>query len=343
MCIGSVARLLLLRKQSVGDTHHALEEDVARCFWSIYILERAFSSSAVQLTDVNAPMQPPSAILPPRVVSTGDGNHSPDFLADSTAVKDFGINFYFLDLMGIWGRLLNHLHELRDGKVEDSWTSESMYAKLQVQLFEADRRLCPKHLLRNACFSSRTKEQLCANQQYWHPWLSKQLLAHAIPAILNHPFIHLSAFRDGNGSAARSRFFLQQTVDTALLHSAWVARLLSMADEHDFKIWNPLIGDLVASTATVAWLFQFTGDMKTSATATENFKTFQVVLSRLAVSWPHLAIKVSTSSLTSQQLLSLSSLTAERPLGLSPFTVKHSLGLSPFTAQQSLRFLVSFY
>jgi hypothetical protein len=293
MMIGSAGRLFLLRKQIIGELDHLLEEDLSRCFWSIYLLERTFSSNAVQLSEINSPRRPTSACLPPTITSTGIGTRSPDFLDESNPVRDLGINYYFLDLAGVWGKLLIYLQELRNGKVEEPWTSESTYERLRVTLYERDTQLCTKHLLRQTNFGSRTREELSTHRQYWHPWIAMQLFSHAIPAILNHPFIHLSALRDGTGGAARSRFFLQQTVDTAVLHSAWVARLLQMCDELGFEIQSPLIGDVVASTATVAWLFQFTGDAKTRSTATENFKTFQTVLSRLSASWPNLSTKVS--------------------------------------------------
>lgn len=293
MLIGCAGRLFLLRKQSIGELDPPQEEDLSRCFWSIFALECTFSSNAAQLSHIDSPRPPLSAHLPPPIVASRNGTYSPDFFDDNNTVKDLGINHYYLELVKVWGNLLNFMQELRNGKVEDSWTAESTYTRLTVVMYERDTQLCTKHLLRHANFGSRTKEDLSVHRQYWHPWLAMQLFSHAIPAILNHPFIHLSALRDSASGAARSRFFLQQTVDTALLHSAWVARLLRMCDELGFVIQNPLIGDVVASTATVSWLFQFTGDTKTRSAATENFETFQAVLSRLAVSWQHLSPKVS--------------------------------------------------
>lgn len=305
MLIGSAGRLFLLRKQNIGELDHSQEENLSRCFWSIFVLECTFSSNAAQLSHVDCPRRPLSAHLPPTIVATGNRTYSPDFFDDNAAVKDLGINHYYLELTSVWGNLLNFLQELRNGKVEDSWTAESTYTKLTVVMYERDTQLCPKHLLRHANFGSRTKEELSVHRQYWHPWLAMQLFSHAIPAILNHPFIHLSALRDSASGAARSRFFLQQTVDTALLHSAWVARLLRMCDELGFVIQNPLIGDVIASTATISWLFQFTGDAKTRSAATENFKTFQAVLSRLAASWQHLFPKVRFCFATVRRLIFL--------------------------------------
>lgn len=294
MCIGSAARLLLLRDQTTVDNIRALEaDDSTRCFWSIFVLERTFSTGATQISDTKlAPRAPHSACLPPATATHIDGTHSPESSDDNDTVPDLGINHYSLALIKIWGSLQTHLQELRNGKMEEPWTAESTYSRLNVALYENDAQLCTNHLLRNVKFGSRSRQELGDHQHYWQPWLVMQILSHAMPALLNHPFVHLTTPREGISSIARSRFFLQQTVDTALLHSAWVARLLQMCDELEFVIWNPLIGDVVASTATVAWVFQFTGDAKTHKQAVETFQRCQSMLARLATSWPHLSRKV---------------------------------------------------
>lgn len=86
--------------------------------------------------------------------------------------------------------------------------------------------------------------------------------------------------------------YLQQTVDAALYNSSWVARLLRIFDSLPFEIIDPLLGHLVAGTATVLWFFQFTRDSKISLKAKDDLDKCERFLERLSTIWPHLAQKV---------------------------------------------------
>lgn len=133
--------------------------------------------------------------------------------------------------------------------------------------------------------------EILEQQEYWRPWLIMQVVSHAVPAILNHPFLHLVAIR-GKLSAPSSRLFLQQTVDLTLYHSGWVSRLVSICEDLLFEIYDPLIGHLIAATATIPWFFQFAGDHKVSKKAEEDFRKCEGLLSRMSLTWPHIRRKV---------------------------------------------------
>jgi hypothetical protein len=120
-----------------------------------------------------------------------------------------------------------------------------------------------------------------------------QIGCHATQAILNHPFIHLVATRPpGSTRTLKPTLFLQQTVDQAIFHSGWVARLLRIMDDFRFELTNPVIGHMVAATATVFWLFQFVRDTKVSMRAKEDLEKCESFLERMALQWPHIAQKV---------------------------------------------------
>ncbi|OAA36794.1 hypothetical protein BBO_08073 [Beauveria brongniartii RCEF 3172] len=90
-----------------------------------------------------------------------------------------------------------------------------------------------------------------------------------------------------------SSLFLQQTVDLALFHGAWVFRLLEIA-EGRLEVVNPLIGDIVAASATVVWLFQFARDPKVSERARDDYAMGERFLERMARTWPHISHKCET-------------------------------------------------
>lgn len=82
-----------------------------------------------------------------------------------------------------------------------------------------------------------------------------QALSHASMAILNHPFIRLVVLSGYNRVLPQSRLFLQQTVEQALFRSGWVFHRIQTCEDLGFEIKDPLIGHLVAATATISWIF----------------------------------------------------------------------------------------
>ncbi|KAF4456031.1 hypothetical protein F53441_1752 [Fusarium austroafricanum] len=132
-------------------------------------------------------------------------------------------------------------------------------------------RLGHIHFVRNVGFSERTSEEFERHREYWAPWLLFQITAHATQGLLNHPFIHLVTLRRAN-RPSQPRLFLQQTVDQAMFHSAWVARLVQTCMDRGLMVYDPLIGDMVAATATIPWLFQYARDAKVSETSKENYR-----------------------------------------------------------------------
>lgn len=118
-----------------------------------------------------------------------------------------------------------------------------------------------------------------------------QIASHAAPALLNHPFLHLVVIR-GKLSVPLSRLFLQQTVDLALFHSERIFRLISICQDLTFKVYDPLICNLVAATATIPWFFQFAEDPNVWRKAEENLRICETLLGRMALMWPHIHRKV---------------------------------------------------
>lgn len=166
-----------------------------------------------------------------------------------------------------------------------------MHTILCAQLFEHESKLSHKHLLRNVHFTKRQAAEISTQREYWVPWVLMQVISHAAPAILNHPFIHLVAMR-GKPKSPQSRLFLQQTVDLALYHSAWVFRFLRYCEKQQFEVCDPLIGQMVAVVATVPWLFQHASDPEVSQRAKDDLNWCKSFLGMLSTLWPHISQKV---------------------------------------------------
>ncbi|KAF2996772.1 hypothetical protein E8E14_004340 [Neopestalotiopsis sp. 37M] len=293
VAIGTASRLETLQTATQGELHDD-RDLISRCHWSIFILERLFFPQLTHGISSSQPFQyPRSAPRPPALsrnveeIAHLDASATDDFKPD-----DLGINAYYINSLSVWSDISLYLHKLRIGAVEleQPWLPNSTFTKLSMKVYETESRMSDLHLLRAVHFHKRPPAEIREQQEYWHPWIVMQLIFHAAPALINHPFVHLSATR--RARLPQSRHFLQQTVDNALFHSGWVFRLIETCEDLLFDLHDPLIGHVVAATATIAWLFQFAADATVSARATKGFMQCGKLLRRLALLWPHIARKV---------------------------------------------------
>lgn len=292
MIIGTASRLEAFRNLTRYQAGDYDNDTSSRCYWSVFILERTFFPQLPGLPGTReAPGYPLSAPLPPSLPSGRDKGYQSDVMNAEEAVKDLGINAYYLQFLSVWGNVAFYLHEIRSGKVETPCSSDSTYTKLNMMLHELEAQQSQKHLLRNVFFSRRSRAEILQQQEYWRPWIMMEIISHSAVAILNHPFIHLVVLR-GKPEVLQSPLFHQQTVDQALYHSGWVFRLVQICEEVGFGIDNPLIGNLVAATSTIPWIFQFSKDPKVSKRADEDIRTGVRLLNRISTTWSLISHKV---------------------------------------------------
>lgn len=309
MTIGIASRLQAFRNSNQNlQSFCQIQEDgeaASRCYWSITILEQAFSPrlrhGAFERRQSYANAYPPSSPAPPAIgVKTNElygqltrAAPASSIEVDGDGIKDLGIEAYCIRLISIWGDVTAYLLEIQCGKAENSWSPTSTNTQLNFQMHDCETQVASPHLFRHASPLKRSSAELLEHQEYWAPWALMQIASHAIPAILNHPFIHLIATRPHEGHRTiRPTFYLQQTVDLALFHAGWVAQLLLIFDHFPFEITNPVIGHLITATATVFWIFQFSRDVAVSVKAKEDLGKCERFLERMAPKWPHLAQKV---------------------------------------------------
>ncbi|WQF77411.1 hypothetical protein CDEST_02425 [Colletotrichum destructivum] len=270
--IGMAARLEVSRGWNRRELDQAVQDDAeddesSRCFWSVYILEKAFSAQCSVLDRcVVQPRYPDSASLTPQLPPTTTTS------TEGQAGRFDGINSSFLRVISIWGDVTSYNHGVRCSRRERPWLPTSKYTELTQKMYEFEDQTALKHLFKNAAFTDRTPADVSENLEYWRPWVLMQITHHATSAVLNHPFIHIS----GLGEASRRqppRLFMQGVVDQAQYHAQWVGRLVQMCEAAQFDILDPLLGTLVAATATVAWVFRFAPD---SSAASKSVACFDI-------------------------------------------------------------------
>ncbi|KAK6227490.1 hypothetical protein QIS74_01045 [Colletotrichum tabaci] len=285
--IGMAARLEVSRGWNRRELGQAAQDDAeddesSRCFWSVYILEKAFSAQCSVLD---------RCVVQPRYPDSASLSLQPPPSTEGQAGRFDGINSSFLRVISIWGDVTSYNHGVRCSRRERPWLPTSRYTELTQKMYEFEDQTALKHLLKNAAFTDRTPADVSENLEYWRPWVLMQITHHATSAVLNHPFIHIS----GLGEASRRqppRLFMQGVIDQAQYHAQWVGRLVQMCEAAQFDILDPLLGTLVAATATVAWVFRFAPDSSAASKSVACFDICEGFVRKVAASWPHIGQKV---------------------------------------------------
>ncbi|KAH7121546.1 hypothetical protein EDB81DRAFT_847646 [Dactylonectria macrodidyma] len=296
MTIGTASRLEALRLSFASATSHedSSADAISRCHWSIVTLEKAFTPSlSILMPSRHRPDYPQSPSRPAPLESYIAGkSYCPGLSNDhELGSQDLGVNAHTLQFLTIWGDIVSYLQDIRAGNPHSPWLSTSTHSQLAVRGYELEGSSSHLHLLRNVSFPDRAPSELSANREYWTAWILWEIITHASQCALNNPFIHLVVLRGPTGGS-QPRSFLQQTVDHALFNSRWVANLVQMCEDLSFEICDPLIGQAVAATATVPWLFQFARDETVAARAKQNLAKFETLLKQQARAWPHIAHKL---------------------------------------------------
>ncbi|SCO90116.1 uncharacterized protein FRV6_14244 [Fusarium oxysporum] len=96
---------------------------------------------------------------------------------DSRAPSKYvGINAHYIRTLMIRTTVVSYLHEIRSGRRETPWLSNSTYAKLNVEILDFDTELYPAHRLKNRGLSGRLHTELSKEQEYWYPWFMLESL-----------------------------------------------------------------------------------------------------------------------------------------------------------------------
>ncbi|PLB53074.1 hypothetical protein P170DRAFT_507782 [Aspergillus steynii IBT 23096] len=271
----------------------ATTEDKTRCFWSVFVLERAFTPGPNLLQSDTFPLvnstYPPS---PPRPASVADlGSSSAPGFPASSATSDLGVSTYCLQLTSIWGEVVAYSRRLRSEQVEDPWLASSTYHVLVAKYCQFEASLAQIHRFRNVGFQSLSTNELSENKYYWMAWLQLQISFHGGHALLHHPVFYITNSRKFNTNYPPPSF-LQKAVDQALLHSGWIVRLFRTWEFLGFELNDPFLGHFIVVSATIHWIFQFANDTTVADRARSDFGECQRLLLNLSSRWPQFSLVV---------------------------------------------------
>ncbi|RAL10692.1 fungal specific transcription factor domain-containing protein [Aspergillus homomorphus CBS 101889] len=291
MDVGIAARLVLcLSPAGIGlaTDSSSTRDDQTRCCWSVYILERAFAPgplllgvSSHPLAQLGYPTSPPR----PRSLVANDDGSVPTAFASNAA--DLGIHAYCLQVTELWYKVLGYLRQRLANPTDDPWLVSSPHHTLVAQYYEFETGISQLHRYRNVGFHTITPTELLQHKEYWTAWLYLQMTFHAGQALLHHPLFHITHVRRAS-SKFQPPSFLQQTIDQALQHSGWPTRLVRTWEQHGVEINDPFLGHLIATCASIHWMFQFASDKTIADSARRDFAQCQRFLTGLMTRWPHI-------------------------------------------------------
>ncbi|KAI8952940.1 hypothetical protein F4801DRAFT_588566 [Xylaria longipes] len=150
----------------------------------------------------------------------------------------------------VWSRVRKFVSDCAHNILKEPWRHDSTYAVVQSDFMETENRIPMCHRYDSVKFYARTVEELRRNHDYWAPWLKEQFTYHAIPTVLNHPFLYIVGAQH-NPNLAIPNTFWKRSSELALLHATWIVRMIDMIVDKQVQLVDPFLGHVAAIAATV--------------------------------------------------------------------------------------------
>lgn len=275
----------------------AMNEDEARCCWTVFILENAFTkdqrtlivdqSPLLHLPSIGGPSQPPP------LLDSNPSNRS-SVSIDTSCSRGPGIFSCCASILSIWGKMIAYGENMRSGQSGNPWLVSSAYSCLLEDIYRFEISLPQQHRFKNLGLSNRSSDDIYPYREYWSSWLLLQATFHSAHALLNHPIFHVVGHeRLGN---EQSKFcppsFVQNTIDQAIFHAGWTSCLIRIANDLNIEINDPVIGHQVIVCATVHWIFSFANNASVAERAISDLGKCQHFIVEIASRWPQFEQKV---------------------------------------------------
>ncbi|KAK6216842.1 c6 transcription factor [Colletotrichum tabaci] len=246
-----LCRSAMLDMESVYAVEDPTTDRKKRLFWSLQVLEQSYGRQDGLLSfpnDVRRPTLPAS------------GNHTEqdfskapplprDELGTSTPSEP-GIWNTSVCLGWVWSQVRKYVSDCARNILKEPWRHDSTYAKVLSDFMETENRIPMCHRYDSVKFYERTMDELKVNRDYWAPWLKEQFTYHAIPTVLNHPFLYIVGAQH-NPNLGIPNTFWRRSSEQALLHATWIVRMIDMVVDKQVPLVDPFFGHVAAIAATV--------------------------------------------------------------------------------------------
>ncbi|KAJ5129603.1 uncharacterized protein N7515_005642 [Penicillium bovifimosum] len=166
------------------------------------------------------------------------------------------------------------------------WSPYSDYTMINFRHCEHESFMPLRFRLHASRFQDHPSSSLKARRDYWSPWLSFQLVWHAVPCLVNHPFLLSMRLRNFRRTMPQS--FLRNSFEQLTFHSGWVSHFLELIEMKNFEVSDPIIGHCVAIVATIYLQHSFIEDQDFHRKAQTGFEKCLRFLRNMGNRWPHI-------------------------------------------------------
>lgn len=246
-----LCRSAMLDVKSVYVVGDPTTERKKRLFWSLQLLEQFYGRQDGLLSFA-------TDIWRPAYSSAGGSQMEPDSKAPplpidelgTSAPSEEGIWNTSLQLGWVWSQVRKYVSDCSHNILKEPWRHDSMYAKVLSDFMETENRIPMCHRYDSVKFYERKMDELKMNRDYWATWLKEQFTYHAIPTVLNHPFLYIVGAQH-NLNLRIPNTFWRRSSEQALLHATWIARMIDMVVDKRVPLVDPFFGHVAAIAATV--------------------------------------------------------------------------------------------
>lgn len=200
--------------------------------------------------------------------------------------REIGINAANLHIGELWALSCNYAMNPVGVDTYPPWHPQSDYAMITYRHTEHESCMPLQFRLHASRFADYTPADLQANRDYWGPWLFFQIAWHAVPCLLNHPFLLSMRLRNFRRTMPQS--FLRNSFEQLTLHSGWIVHFLELIEAKHFEVSDPTLGHCVAIVATIYLQHSFAEDRAFSKKAQMGFEKCLRFLRAMGQRWPHI-------------------------------------------------------
>lgn len=209
--------------------------------------------------------------------------------------RDIGINAASMRTSELWALACKFAMDQPGVDTYPPWNPQSDYAMINFCHLEHESCMPLRFRLHANRFSDHSPADLQRHRDYWSPWLFYQIVWHAIPAILNHPF--LLSIRLRNFRRTMPQSFLRNSFEQLTFHSGWIVHFLELVESKNFEVSDSTLGHCVAIVATIYLQHSFAEDQVFSKKAQTGFEKCLRFLRAMGHRWPHIDRQASSKKL----------------------------------------------
>ncbi|KAG6184728.1 hypothetical protein E4U10_006329 [Claviceps purpurea] len=234
-------------------TDDLINERKKRVFWSLQVLDQYHGRQTGMLRiPTETWRQSCSSTKGDDRSCQGDESNVPLPLDDlgHTSPRTPGIWNTSVQVGWVWSRVRKYVSDCAHGIFREPWRRDSTYATVLSDFMEAENSIPMCHRYDSVKFYERKVEDLRANRDYWTTWLKEQFTYHAIPTVLNHPFLYIIGAQH-NPNFAIPNTFWRRSSELALIHATWIVRMIDMVLDKQVHLTDPFFGHIAAISATV--------------------------------------------------------------------------------------------